>query len=109
MIATAYPYLHDDIVKFSFLSQIAEQRFDFPDNHLKHIDFIFQDIEDVVFQCLAHREIKDKDVPVLTDPVQPADALLDPHGIPREIEIDQSIAKLQVSTLAPRFRRKEYR
>src|SRR5919108_6013427 len=109
VIAALHPYLHDDVLKFSLFSQIPEQRLDLANDHLKHIDLVLQDIEDMILQGLAYREIEDKDISVLANPVQPADPLLDPHRIPGEIEIDQGVAELQVSALAARFGGKENR
>src|SRR3972149_4095066 len=104
VVATAHPNLHDDVLKLSLLSQITQQRLDFAEDHLKHVDLVLQDIEDMVFNRLSDRKIENKDISGLTDPVQPPDPLFDPHRIPGEIQVDERIAELQVSALAARFR-----
>ena len=39
----------------------------------------------------------------LADPVDAADALLDCHRVPRNVEIDERVAELQVASLAAQF------
>src|SRR3990172_3946726 len=104
VVAAAHPNLHDNVLKLPLLSQITQQRLDFADDHLKHVDLVLQDIEDMVFNRLSDRKIEDENISSLTDPVQPPDPLFDPHRIPREIQVDERIAELQVSALAARFR-----
>ena len=47
-------------------------------------------------------------VRALTDPVAPADSLLDAHWIPREVVVYENVAVLEVQTFAGNLAGKEY-
>ena len=55
MIAAFQPYFRDDVLKFSLIAEITEQGLDLTDNHLKHVDLVLQDMEDMILERLAHR------------------------------------------------------
>src|SRR4030065_2558970 len=97
VVAAAHPNLHDDVLKLPLLSQITQQRLDFADDHLKHVDLVLQDIEDMVFNRLSDRKIENENISGLTDPVQPPDPLFDPPRLPGGVQVYERIAELQVS------------
>src|SRR5579885_37749 len=48
-------------------------------------------------------EIEHEHFPLLADAVDTADALLDRHGVPWHVEIDEGVAELEIASLAPGF------
>ncbi|MNI93373.1 hypothetical protein D3C73_1513130 [compost metagenome] len=53
-----------------------------------------QQIQDVLLDGPASREIVDMDIMLLPEPMYPPDPLLQPHRVPGEIEVDHVMAKL---------------
>ena len=49
-----------------------------------------------------------RDNVLLSDAVHPANALLDPHRVPRHVEVDDDVAELQVQTFTTGIRRNQH-
>ena len=56
---------------------------------------------DPLFDGSGEDHIVDHDVVGLADPVDPADALLDPHGVPGQVVVDGDMTELEVEAFAP--------
>jgi len=57
-------------------------------------------VQHVILYGSFAREVVNEYRVLLADPVEPSDALLHLHGIPREVIVDDSVSKLQIATLA---------
>src|SRR5262252_1904306 len=60
-------------------------------------------MQHLLLKSAARDEIEHEDLALLADTVDTAYALLDRHGIPRYVEIDQRVAELDVAPLATGF------
>lgn len=103
------PHLQDDVLEVPVLAQMSQDRLDLADDHLEHVDLAVEDIDDVVLNSVLHGKIEDKDVAGLADPVKSSDPLLDPHGVPREVEVDDGVAELKIPALSAGLRGDENR
>ena len=45
---------------------------------------------------------------LLADTIHPANALFDPHGVPRHVEVDDDVTELQVQTFTAGIRRNQH-
>ena len=59
-----------------------------------------EDLEDPLLDRPHEAEVHDLDRMLLPDAMDPADALLDAHRIPGEVEVDDAAAELEVQPLA---------
>ena len=56
---------------------------------------------DPLLDGVGEDHVVDHDVVGLADPVDPADALLDPHGVPGQVVVDGDMTELEVEAFAP--------
>ena len=69
-------------------------------HQFEHVDLLIEDPQHLVLDRACRHQIEHKHLTRLADPVDTTDTLLDRHRIPRDIEVDQRIAELQVAPLA---------
>ena len=62
--------------------------------------FFLEDFLHPVFNSVLQDEVECPDNVFLADAVHSADALLQAHGVPRQVVIDDHVAKLQIQALA---------
>ena len=63
----------------------------------------------VILDGAGGDEVEDEHLARLADPVDAADALLDRHRVPGNVEVDQRVAELQVAPLAAGFGAQQHR
>ena len=66
-----------------------------------------EDVEHTLLDGAGDEKIEDRSPVLLADAVDPADALLDLHRVPRQVVVDQDVAELEVSALAAGLGRDE--
>src|SRR5271157_233611 len=77
------------------VAEIAQDR-------AEHPYFLVEHVEHVLFYRAPRSHVKDMDYfGSLSEPVNATDALLDAHGVPRDIEIDEGIGDLKVQAFGP--------
>src|SRR5207245_4217654 len=80
--------------------EVTEDRLHLAHHQLEEVDALVEDRQDALLDRAGEAEVEDLDGLGLPDAVQPADALLDPHRVPRQVEVDQAVAELEVEPLA---------
>ena len=85
------------------LLELAEDRADLAHDELEHVDLLVEDAQYRVLDRAGGDQVEDEHLARLADPVDAADALFDRHRIPRDVEVDQRVAELQVAPLAARL------
>jgi hypothetical protein len=103
------PCVQHEVGEIALLVQAAEDGADLAHHQLEHGNFFVEQEEHLLLQRAACHQIEDEHFAALSDAVNAADALLDRHGIPRHIEIDQRVAELDVAALAPGLRAQQHR
>ena len=67
-------------------------------------ELLLQDLADAELDAVLEEEIDGADNCLLADTIHAANPLLDPHGIPRDVVIDDDVTKLEVEPLAAGIR-----
>jgi hypothetical protein len=62
--------------------------------------FVFQDLANAMLDRVLEDEVDRAHYVRLPDAINAADALFDPHGIPRHVEVDDDVAELKVQAFA---------
>jgi len=80
---------------------LGDDRFERADGSFEHADAVEQAALHLVVQSRGRPQVQDDDLLfLLTDPVDPADPLLDLHRVPRQVVVDDDRAELEVQALA---------
>src|SRR5690242_14734320 len=66
-------------------------------------------MKDLLFEGAARHQVEDEHLALLADAVYASDSLLDRHGIPWHVEIDECVAELDVAALATRLGAQQHR
>src|SRR5215210_7960353 len=97
------PCLEDRFGELALIVHLAEYLPDLADDQLEHVDLLVEDAQHMLFKRAARDRVEDEDLARLPDAVDAADALLNRHRVPRQVEVDERVAELQVAPLAARF------
>ena len=82
------------------LGETGEDRLEAAHQALEEVDPLAEGEVDVGLNCVLVGQVDHPDLGVLlADPVDTANPLLDLHGVPGEIVVDQQAAELEVQTL----------
>src|SRR5215210_3949710 len=103
------PRLEDRFGELALIIHLAEYLPDLADDQLEHVDLLVEDAQHVLFKRAARDRVEDEDFARLADAVDAADALLNRHRVPRQVEVDERVAELQVAPLAARLGREQER
>ena len=96
-----------DVVQF--LRDRAEDLFAAADRVLEHADPPEAALVDVGIDGARRDEVDDRHgLALLAVAVDAADALLDPHRVPRQVVVDEEVAELEVEALAADFGRQQH-
>ena len=104
VILARQPNILNRMLKRFVIFDFAQNQVEFADDKLEHPNFAREQIQHVRLDGVVHGKIENRHVFLLAEPVQPADALLNHHRIPGQVEIDQLVAELQVHALAAGLR-----
>jgi hypothetical protein len=74
-----------------------------PPREFEQIDLRLEYVQDPLLDRAAGDEVGQQYVVLLTHAVQPAQALLDLHRVPRQVHVDHDMAELQVAPLPCRL------
>ncbi len=94
------PQLEDALLERRSLGVVAEHHVELTHHELEHVQLLLQDREHVGLDRVLGRVVVDEDVPLLPQPMDAADPLLDLHRIPGQIEVDHPPAELEITPLA---------
>ena len=120
--------LRDDAVTFAFdgvgvlkalYEQLVEHRLHFRRVHdigcLVHAELLsddgelfFQHLPNAVLHRVFQHEVESTNHVLLADTIHATDPLLDPHRVPRHVEVDDDVAELKVQTFATCIRRNQH-
>ena len=98
------PQVGDHLLKFALFFQIAEDHVDLADDQLEHAQLGLEQVQDCRLYRVSGDEVEDMHVVRLADAAEPADALLDLHRVPGQVEIANGVGKLQVAAFTACFR-----
>src|SRR5438477_822175 len=101
------PSVEHEVWKFAFLLETAQNGTDLADHQFEHRNLVIKQREQLFLEGAAGDEIEHEHFAGLPDPVDTADALFNRHRIPRQVEIDQSVAELDIASFAARLRAKQ--
>src|SRR5258706_5142631 len=81
----------------------AEDLLHFPHHQLEHADLAIQDLEHVCLERAARDQVHHAHGVLLAQPVDAADPLLEPHGIPGQVIVDDDARELEIPALPSRL------
>src|ERR1035438_1447904 len=102
------PQVHHQLGEIARIVEAAQDGVHLAHDEFEHIDLVVQHAQQVFLDCARLAEIEDEHVVFLADAMDAADALLQPHGVPRQVEVDHSVGELEVAALAARAGGKEH-
>ena len=90
-----------DVVALELADLLAEDRLQLPETVLEQPYPLVQLHQDPLLHGSPRHEREDREyLGLLPETVDPADPLLDHHGIPRQVVVDQVVAELEIQPLA---------
>ena len=98
-----FPTLHGEIFKGFAAFEVAKDEVELADYQLEHADLAGEEVDDVGLDGFVAAQVEDGHILVLAEAVQAADALLDAHGVPRQVVVDQLVAELEIAALGAAF------
>ena len=94
------PEVGHDVLELALVVEVAEDHVDLADDQLEHVELGLEQVEQRRLDRPGGDQVEDVDVVGLADPAEPADALLDPHRVPGQVEVADGVGELEVSPLA---------
>lgn len=91
------PVLEDDVGEFVTGEAVAEDEAGFADHQFEEVEFILEEVEEVLLEGAFGDEVMDVDGTGLAEAMETADALFDFHGVPGKVEVHQATGELEVT------------
>src|SRR5579862_3677114 len=93
------PGVEHQVGEIAIFLEAAKDRPYLADYELEHRYLLVQQLQDALLQGATADQVEYIHLTSLPNPVDAPDALLDRHRIPRHVEIDHSVAELDVAAL----------
>ena len=103
------PRIEHEVGEFAVLLEAPQDCPHFSDHEFEHRYLLVEEAQDLLLQGVAGNEVKNENLALLADAIDPSDALLDGHRIPRHVEIDEGVAKLDIASFTARFGTEKHR
>src|SRR5262249_5099480 len=100
--------LERQIGELAGILQVSQDHLDLADHQLEEVDAFVQDREDALLDRAREAEGEYLDRVLLPDPVQAPNALLEPHRVPGDVEVEHAMAELEVQPLAADVGREQH-
>src|SRR4051794_8910435 len=109
LLGALQPSLQHERGKLLLLVDLAQDRADLAHHQLEHVDLFIEDAQHRILDRPRGDQVEDEHLTGLADAVDAPHALLDRHRIPRNVEVDERVAELQITSLTAGFCAEEQR
>ena len=94
------PFFGEPALELLCAAEFAEDQIQLAHDQLEQLDLLIEQLEDVRLDRPRRCEVHDVDLARLPDAVQPSNALLHHHRVPRQVVVHEHVAELEVPSLA---------